>query len=205
IREERLDERICDCCQTSAVSLNGKALAVYRNRTEEEIRDIWMVRFDGENWSSPEKFSEDNWEIAGCPVNGPSIDASGNQVAVAWFTGAGGIMKVKLKISNDEGKTFGSEILVNDGNPAGRVDLVFLEEENIAVSWIETSGEEDFLRLKVFDKMGQTLYSHNLTPISSSRKSGFPRMISAGENQLIFAWTDIETNSIRTAAIKLDL
>ena len=42
--EQLVDDSVCDCCQTDvAISASGP-VAVYRNRTAEEIRDIYITR-----------------------------------------------------------------------------------------------------------------------------------------------------------------
>ena len=38
-------------------------------------RDIYVVCRSGKTWSEPVPVHGDGWEISGCPVNGPSIDA----------------------------------------------------------------------------------------------------------------------------------
>src|SRR5690606_34451461 len=81
-----LDESVCDCCQTSSAMTSNGPVVVYRDRTETEMRDISIVRFDGENWTKPVTIHNDSWEIAGCPVNWPRVAAVENTVAVAWFT-----------------------------------------------------------------------------------------------------------------------
>ena len=48
-----LDQRVCDCCQTAAVSTSGATVIAYRNRTEDEIRDIAIMRRDAQGWSEP--------------------------------------------------------------------------------------------------------------------------------------------------------
>ena len=72
-RRNEIDQLVCDCCQTDMVAVDGGALAVYRNRTENEIRDIAISRYDLEtgSWSEPRIVAEDGWQINGCPVNGP--------------------------------------------------------------------------------------------------------------------------------------
>jgi len=88
--EAVLDARVCECCQTSAAVTRDGPVVVYRDRSEGEVRDISIVRLgrDG-RWSAPAAVHADGWRIEGCPVNGPSVAASGRRVAVAWFTLAG--------------------------------------------------------------------------------------------------------------------
>ena len=96
-----LDNRVCDCCQTSATMTTNGPVVVYRDRSEEEVRDISIVRNVNAKWTQPQTVGLDNWKIAACPVNGPSVDAIDNTVAVAWFTVTKGIGDVRVVFSQD--------------------------------------------------------------------------------------------------------
>ena len=79
--QQLVDDLVCDCCQTDIAISSRGPLAVYRDRTAEEIRDIYITRHDGERWEPGQRLYADNWQIPGCPVNGPSIVAHGDHVA----------------------------------------------------------------------------------------------------------------------------
>lgn len=204
--EALLDERVCECCPTAAVSLDdGAVLVVYRNRTGEEMRDIWRVRFDGTAWGSPAPVHEDGWEITGCPVNGPAVAARGKQVVVAWFTAAGEVPHVKAAFSEDGGKTFGPPVLLDQGQPTGRVDAVLLDDGTAFVSWIEgkSAGEEAGLYARRVTPDGRTSEAVLLMPSTTSRAGGYPRMVHAGQ-ELVFAWTEPGTpGRVRSARARL--
>lgn len=101
-----LDERVCECCQTDAATTNDGPIVVYRNRSEDEVRDIYIVRFENGEWSEPRPVHDDGWVIAGCPVNGPAIAADGDFVAVAWFTAADDEPRTRIAVSTDGGRSF---------------------------------------------------------------------------------------------------
>ncbi|NNL30130.1 MAG: exo-alpha-sialidase, partial [Gemmatimonadetes bacterium] len=191
--ETLLDGRVCDCCQTSSAMTDAGPVTVYRDRSPDEIRDIYITRsVDGE-WSEGAPVHEDGWEIAGCPVNGPAVVASGMDVAVAWFTGAGDIPKVKVAFSHDAGNTFGDPVVIDDGNPAGRVDLLFAEEGAVLVTWLErTGGDAAEVRVRRVAPSGAASASVSLVGSSGARASGFPRVVSAQEGAVMLAWTDLE-------------
>ncbi len=73
LKEWELDNRVCDCCQTSAAVTTNGPVVVYRDRSQEEVRDISIVRWMDGDWSQPKTIYADNWKINGCPVNGPRI------------------------------------------------------------------------------------------------------------------------------------
>ena len=84
--EHLLDERTCDCCQTTAAITANGPVVIYRDRSENEVRDISIVRLIDGEWTSPKTIHNDNWQIKGCPVNGPKSATIANDLVVAWFT-----------------------------------------------------------------------------------------------------------------------
>ncbi|CAN5220641.1 hypothetical protein BH24PSE2_BH24PSE2_24530 [soil metagenome] len=198
-----IDDRVCDCCQTDAAVTPDGIVAVYRNRSQDEVRDIAVVRFDGQRWSEPWVIADDGWRIAGCPVNGPAIAARGDRVGAAWFTAAGGERRVYFAASDDAGRTFGSPARVDDGAPIGRVDVAMLEDGAI-VSWLaEARSGEAQIRLRSVDAAGGSGDVQVLATTSAARSSGFPQMV-ASRDGLVFAWTATETPSrVRTAVLPL--
>ncbi|MEE9169182.1 MAG: sialidase family protein, partial [bacterium] len=201
--ETELDPRICDCCQTSAVLTTDGAIVAYRDRSEKEIRDISIVRFENGKWTEPRTVHNDGWEIAGCPVNGPSLATNGNKVAVAWFTAANGTARVNLSVSDDGGKTFGEPVQVDDGSPIGRVDAIMLEDGTSLVSWMERNEESGDIKIRRVHSDGKLEDSMTVAASSSGRASGFPRMQRNSE-EIIFAWTEVgEPSRVQTARMEL--
>jgi hypothetical protein len=132
-----LDERVCECCPTDAALTSDGPIVVYRNRSEDEVRDIWRVRWEGDRWSTPAPVHLDGWRINGCPVNGPAVAADGNLVAVAWYTGAGGMRSVLASTSLDGGRSFSPPALLDDHKPYGRVDVALAD----GLAWVSWLGE----------------------------------------------------------------
>jgi hypothetical protein len=205
--ETLVDGRVCDCCQTDMALTSAGPVAVYRDRSPDEIRDIHVTRLDDGAWTPPEVVHEDGWETGACPVNGPAVAASGERVAVAWFTAAGGVPRVKVAFSGDAARSFSTPVVVDGGNPAGRVDLLMLDDGAVLVSWLErTGGEWAEVRIRYVDARGRTGESVSASTSSAERASGFPRMIGAGNGIALLAWTDVAEVSprVRTARLKLD-
>jgi hypothetical protein len=188
--ERVLDERVCDCCQTSlAITSSGPILA-YRDRLEGEIRDISIVRWVDSAWSKGAVVHADGWKINACPVNGPAVAARGQQVAVAWFTGANDSARVYLARSDDAGTTFDAPVRIDDGNPVGRVAVQLDDDGGAVVTWMEfTSGEQADVRARWVGGSGMRSASTIVAHSSGARASGFPRMVATGSD-LIFAWTE---------------
>lgn len=187
--ERTLDDRVCDCCQTSAALTSRGPVVVYRDRTPDEIRDIAIVRRVDGGWTEPRTVHDDRWHIEACPVNGPAVDASADRVAVAWFTAARDTARVHVAFSSDAGATFGAPVRIDDGAPAGRVAVALDTAGGAFVSWIErTGGENAEVRVRHVSVTGTLSDPLAVASSSVARASGFPRMARSGDS-LIFAWT----------------
>jgi hypothetical protein len=197
--EWELDNRTCDCCQTTAAITTNGPVVIYRDRSEEEIRDISIVRHVNGQWTAPQPVHSDNWQINGCPVNGPRCEALGNTLAVAWFTMASDVPVVKVAFSADGGETFDEPIQISENETIGRVDLVLLSEQSAIVSWMEGT---DIKTAKVY-RNGQVNTKTTIARSSEARSSGFPQITKAGSS-LIIAWTDSDLGTIRTAKLTID-
>jgi len=186
-----LDERTCECCNTAATMTANGPIVVYRDRTQDEIRDIGIVRMVNGKWTKPQIAVEDNWYIPGCPVNGPAIDAIDSNVVLAWFTAANDNPKVQIAFSEDSGTTFGMPIRVDNGNAIGRVDVVMIDNNSAAVLWMEPKGVDTIIQLLKVNADGIQNNPITITKTRSERSSGFPQM-ELLEDKIYIAWTSLE-------------
>ena len=197
-----LDGRVCDCCQTDAAMTRGGAVVVYRDRSDDEIRDIAIVRHAADGWSEPVHVSNDGWRIDACPVNGPAVDARGDDVVVAWFT-APDKPRVRVAFSSDGGRTFSKPVEVASGRVAGRVDVVLLANGRAAVSWLADAPGAAEVRVQRFARDGAAGAAMTITRSDVARSSGFPQMVLA-DGGLLFAWTESgAVPRVRTALARL--
>jgi hypothetical protein len=200
--EVEIDSRVCDCCQTSAASTSTGPLVVYRDRSEQEIRDIAVSRLVGGRWTTPAVVHEDGWKIRGCPVNGPAVAARDRDVAVAWFTGATGRGEVFVAFSHDAGATFGPPTRVHDEEGRGQVDVELLADGSAAVAWREIVDEGSELRLRRVTPTGGAS-----SPITIARLAGphYPRLAAYGPTELVLAWVEADAGytRVRTARARL--
>ena len=197
--EAELDNRVCECCQTSAAVTSDGPIAVYRDRSPSEVRDIYIVRQVNGAWSAPQAIYADNWQINGCPVNGPSVAADGRRVVVAWFTSVGDTPHVKIAFSNDAGANFGKPIQVDDGETVGRVDTLLLPDGSALVCWLSGNVEGGAIKVRRVQPDGQVSPPSVIAKTDISRSSGFPRMARLGD-EVHFAWTEFgKPSRIRAA------
>lgn len=202
-----VDDLICDCCQTDVALTTKGPVAVYRDRTAAEIRDIYVTRIVDGQWQPGVAVNHDDWEIAGCPVNGPAVAAQGAQVVVAWFTAADNVSKVRMAQSMDGGATFGDPVDVQSGQPIGRVDVEILPDGYSVVSWLQKNeGELAELSLRSISVDGKAGAIHVVAQTAAARRSGFPQMI-RDNNHLVLAWTDVDdmTESTQILTARVDI
>ncbi len=197
--EAALDNRACECCQTSAAMTANGPVVVYRDRSEDEIRDISIARLLDGKWTLPQSVFKDKWQINGCPVNGPSVAAAGQRVAVAWYTGVDNQPRVKLAFSSDAGETFNEPIRVDDGNPAGRVEAILLADGSALVCWLEKVPGGGEVRVRRVSPDGKTDPAISISKTETARSNGFPQMARTGKT-LVFAWTG---KRVQTAVMDL--
>ncbi len=188
INETELDGTTCDCCQTSiAVSTEGP-IVVYRNRSEGEIRDIFISRYKDGIWDNPIPVHNDGWVINGCPVNGPKVVVNSSNTAVAWFTAAEGKPKVNVAFSNSDGGDFKPPVQLNDLNALGRVDVAFLNSREVLVSYMELDDHGTYLKIKKVSIDGKVSEAKTIAVIDEGRNSGVPQL-EIMKGNVFLAWT----------------
>ncbi len=186
-----LDLRVCDCCQTALARTGEGLVAVYRDRSDAEVRDIAIVREVKGAWTEPRLVAADGWVYRACPVNGPSVAAEGRRVAVAWYTEAGSQPAVRLAWSTDAGASFAAPVRIDDGNPIGRAEVEPAPDGSALVVWLErirAGGTEAEWRVKQVDAAGRVIQRWVLGTVPASRAAGFTRA-AVVDRTLYVAWT----------------
>ncbi len=188
-----IDARVCDCCGTSSALTSVGPIIVYRDRGENEVRDISIVRRLKGKWTEPASVNSDGWSIPGCPVNGPAVAAQGSRVVVAWYTYAQSQPRVKAAFSTDSGATFGQPVEVDAQRaaiaPIGRVDVTLDEQGLALVSWMTSNREDGELLTRQVSSDGKRGAVTRVVRIGAARQAGFPRQHRDGKD-VVFAWTE---------------
>jgi hypothetical protein len=200
--ENQLDVSTCDCCQTTAAITDNGPVVLYRDRSEEEIRDISIVRQVDGAWTAPKTIYADGWKIKGCPVNGPKAAAMGNNLVAAWFTGAQNTARVQVAFSKDGGEHFLKPIMIAEGTTIGRVDVVWVDEETAVVSWMDTKEKVASLNVAKISKTGVVSDKVTAVEMNGSRQSGFPQLEKV-DDMLYFAWTEVTKTDTRVRMAKM--
>lgn len=186
--ETVLDDRSCECCQTAVVRTASGLVAAFRDRTDEEVRDMAVVREVNGKWSAPTVVAADGWVHRACPVNGPSLATDGRRVLLTWYTGVGDTPHVYSVLSEDGGATFGPRLRMDERTTLGRVHSADLGDGTFAVVWLEDAGEGQAVwRIRRTDgrRAGPV---RDVATVTRARLAGFPRLTRSG-NHLLLGYT----------------
>lgn len=199
---EIVDRMVCDCCQPDVALTSAGPIVIYRDRTEEEIRDVVARRHDGGGWSEPVQLGSEGWFIEGCPVNGPVIAAHEDDVVAAWFTAAEGGSRVRFARSRDAGATFAPAVDVDVGRALGQPAITLDDDGRALVVWWRRGGEGGIdLMLRRYgrdDRAGEPLVlAHEAIGLAAD----VPQLIGAGDAHIV-AWTRVEDGGVQLLRLR---
>lgn len=201
--EQLVDEMVCDCCQTDVAVSSDGPIGVYRDRTVDEIRDIYVTRFADGQWQPGSPIADDGWEIAGCPVNGPAIDARGDLVAIAWFSAANKQPVVRAVLSTNGGRTFKAPVEIASRGASGHVGIAVIDRSAVAVSWVQSDNRgTNAVNIRGLTKDGQLGPVHTVGRTELLRV--YPQLIRSHDN-LVLAWTDEIGDATEIVSIKVSI
>lgn len=187
-----LDRRVCECCPTASAVTDESAVFFYRDRSDDETRNIAYVSysFNQQEWSSPKQLHDDGWQVHGCPVNGPAADSYENTVGVVWYSAPNDQPYVKVAFSQDNGETFSEPVEIQIGNTLGRTDLKMIDGQTAIVSWIDQVEGQTRLMTRLVGSDGSKGPAQLIKADDylAGRASGFPRMTRSGDS-VYLGWT----------------
>ncbi|MDA7570856.1 sialidase [Flavobacteriaceae bacterium] len=203
IKESELDASTCDCCQTSIAITNDGPIVVYRDRGEKEVRDIYSVKNINGTWEEPNVVHDDGWIINGCPVNGPKVAVNSKDLAIAWFTVFNDNPLVNVSFSKNNGNSFGAPVKVNDHDAIGRVDVSFLNDKEVIVSYMEVDDIGTYLRIKKVSFDGKISEPITISKIDGGRNTGVPQL-EIIDSEIFIVWTIFLDGMNQLKSIKLN-
>ena len=192
-RETVVDNRVCDCCPTSAALTSEGVIVAFRDRSAAEVRDIYVTRLVNGQWNTPALVHRDNWRIEACPINGPAVSARERVVVVAWFNLQGDQGRASVAFSRDGGRTFGPAVRVDDAGSTGRVGVELLPDGSAAVSYVAVGQGGPQFVVRVIQPDGKR---SSVVTIGGSGGLRIPRLAWI-RDQLLFAWTEASGGGMR--------
>ena len=187
-----VDARTCDCCQT-AVAMTAKGpLLAWRDRSDDEIRDIAVARFENNAWRAPKPVHADGWKVESCPVAGPALAASGDSAVVLWYSEAGGTPHLQLARSDDDGDSFLPPVSVASGAHVLGRSAVGIDAKQVWVAWLHEEAHGQRLQLARYSPdLSKRLQTFDVAKLGARGiASGYPKLaVDAGGAWLV--WTDV--------------
>lgn len=187
VERGELDALTCDCCRTSLARGTDGPVAVYRDRTRDEVRDIFEVARSTAGWGAPQPLPADHWTMPGCPVNGPALVAQGDALLAAWPTQVNGMPTLRLA-RREVGRWRPLAVLDQGKDMLGRVDLAPWTERSTLAVWLGGDDGDTVLKLAELDADGAPRSVQALDTLPRGRGTGMPR-IAARHGRALVVWT----------------
>jgi len=127
-------------------------------------------------------------------------------VAVAWFTAANNQPVVQARISTNAGVSFGAPIIVSKLNVIGQVDIEILNENAIAISWLEKSRSAlgDQIDIKLMPVTLDGTQGRNRVVGRTVYGRTVPQMVRR-DDDLIFVWADLFDDVTTLVSVRMPL
>jgi hypothetical protein len=187
---------VCYCCKTALhIDRNGVIYAAWRHVYPGNMRDIAfsVSRDSGRTFAAPVRVSRDDWQLEGCPDDGPALDVDGSgAIHIVWPTlvSEKGSPAIALfhALSRDGVRFSPRERLSTTGTPH-HPQLHTTADRTIAITWDESAGG----RRQVVMAAGPARVEGGLRlsrrVLSGSEPASYPAVTVSG-SQILTAWTE---------------
>ncbi|MFP3947330.1 MAG: hypothetical protein ACLFWG_01240, partial [Longimicrobiales bacterium] len=91
--------------------------------------------------------------------------------------------------NEDDGTSFAAPVRIDDGRPAGRVDVVLLADGSALVSWMERVEGGAEVRVRRVTPSGVRSTGSRIAETTGGRSAGFPRMVAGPDGDVVLTWT----------------
>jgi hypothetical protein len=182
-------DNTCECCRLGlAFDPSGHPVVVFRNIFEGSIRDHAIVTFTDQGTPGEvHRVSEDDWQVAACPHQGPSLSiASNGTYHVVWYTNGKVRKGLFYAQSRDGGKTFSEPMSIGQPGKGASRPYVVTGPQGTAIVWKEFDGEKTSVSLITSADDGKT-WSPPRVIATTSDSSDHPILVSDGR-QYFLSW-----------------
>jgi hypothetical protein len=189
---------VCFCCKTAvAIAPDGTTYVAWRHIYPTNLRDIAVARSTdgGQTFSAPVRVSEDGWQIAGCPDDGPALAVDDAGVLhVVWPTMVSGPNPAKgvfYSFSTDGGRTFAARQRVDDEEGAAAHPQIAAGGGRVAVVWDQMGASRRACLREISSdpKASRWTPRMGVLAVLSDGPAVYPA-IAATSTALVTAWTE---------------
>jgi hypothetical protein len=189
---------VCYCCKTAvAAGPRNEAFVAWRHVYPGNLRDIaFSASHDGgRTFTDPVRVSEDRWEIAGCPDDGPAmIVEPRGRIHIVWPTvidDGGAIVKALFHAQSDDGRTFTRRQRIPTRGQANHAQMVMAADGSVVVAWDESGDGSRRIAHARGTATPAGAVSFERSPTSAIEVGSYPALASAPDGVLM-AWTSGE-------------
>jgi hypothetical protein len=182
-------DNTCECCRLGlGFDPAGHPVVVFRNIFEGSIRDHAIITFTNEGTPGEmHRVSVDDWQVAACPHQGPSLSiASNGTYHVVWYTNGKLRKGLFYAQSHDGGKTFSEPMPIGQLEKGPSRPNVITGPQGTAIVWKEFDGEKTYVNLITSADEGKT-WSQPRVIATTADSSDHPLLISDGR-QYFLSW-----------------
>ncbi|HSU25191.1 MAG TPA: sialidase family protein [Pyrinomonadaceae bacterium] len=187
---QRIASNVCPCCKTAlAIGPDDRIYAAWRQVVGDNFRHIAVASSNdgGGSFGPAVIVSDDQWQIAACPVSGPVLSTDTSGLSVYWYTaGLAGQPGIYTARSANAGKTFSPRQLISSETASGTPALI-----------LGQSGDG-----LVFNAKDKTVAVETSGKVRIIGEGSNPAAASvSGRSVVAFVKTDGETRSVWITAI----
>ena len=203
--EKILDDQISSLSPPDVGQTKYGKIVVYRNRTDEHIKDIYFTMEKDGKWSKPKPVWEENWICRTHPVSGPQLAINEEHATVVWYSEANDSPKINLSSTKNGNTSFSAPIRIDNGNPTGMPDIVSLPSGKWVVSWLEQQNQTNAdIMIALVDHKFQIVSKTKIAEVNIEEKSSYPQLSKSGKGAII-TWANRKDakSTIHTKLLKL--
>jgi hypothetical protein len=186
---------VCYCCKTALVTgRSGEVFAAWRHVYDGNIRDIAFAssRDGGKTFTAPIRVSEDQWQLNGCPDDGPAmaIDAS-DRVHVVWptiFTERGEPTLALYYSMSADGKRFSPRMRLPTEGVAHHPQAAVANDGSLVVVWDETIDRSRRIVMALGSAGDGGAVRFERLTVEQGESGVYPAVVPVGAGALV-AWT----------------
>ena len=195
--ERELAKGVCYCCKlATAAGKDGSLFVAWRHVYKGNIRDIAFIssRDAGRTFSAPSRVSEDNWQLAGCPDDGPAMAVGQDGVVhLVWPTVIGGESPrgALFYASTRDGRAFTprQSIATLGSSKPSHPQIAALGDGRLIVAWDEVlDGVRRAAARSMRISADGEMSTGDIVPISGDTAGAYPAM-AATSRGLLAVWT----------------
>ena len=147
--ESHIARDVCYCCKTAVgIGPSGRVNVAWRHIFPGSLRDIAMATSTdgGRTFGPPARISEDNWQLSGCPDDGPAMAVDARDTAhLVWPTLVNQTtpQKAIFYTSTADGRAFAPRIRLSgdDREDAAHPQIAADNAGAVAAVWDEQHGD----------------------------------------------------------------